>query len=443
MTLGSHPRGAAGGGAPSVQALLVAPEDRALLNVLPRSRWARNGVPSLDVMEDRERAAGLVREHLSDVSAPDGLRISVLGAAWSGDIELHITRAVPEERLRALGWLPLDGLLRRLGVPGARRWAVIEDGRLLTAVDLHRGPPTDPMQGIITRCRRRGEVRIREVLELRALVRAGRTPPSSDPVLRAAARMEAGLGGTLLGPWLRRAPQTPPVPLSGLNGLIARRSRLRRRRLVIAVTGVDGSGKSTVCRSLRRDLQRAGVPVSLVWTRPGMRIGGLDRVARVGKRLLGQGESAGVSRVAAGEGASLPSRRGLIGWVWALSITLAFLRDVRRRHRRGSGILVYDRHLADALVMLDVAYEGVGLRLHQALIGRLLPPAELTLYLDVAPAVAAARKPDDTFGEAFVARQLDRYRIRLRQVTGLHRLDASRPAEKVASEALGVILRGD
>ena len=429
-------------GGPRPEAPPLPPQDWGLLAALPPARWAANGVPSRDLATDRERAAALVRKHLSDISASDGVRVSALGAAWSSDIDVHITTLPPEERLRALGWLPVDRLLRRLGIRGTHRWAVIEEGRVLTAVDLQQGAPPDPVQAIVARCRRRGEVRIREVLELRTLVRAGRNVPSSDPVIRAAAVAEAALGGTVLGRWLRGPPRPPPVSIPGLKPLLRRRGRrLRHRRVVIAVSGVDGSGKSTVCRSLHRDLQRIGVPVSVVWTRPGMRIGRLDLVARVAKRLLGQGSAAGVTRVAGGEGA-LVSRRGVIGMVWALSISLAFLRDVRRRHRRGSGILLYDRHLADALVMLDVAYAGVDLRAPEALIRRFLPASDLTFYLELPPEVAAARKPDDAFGPGFVKRQAERYRVRIQEVKRLRRLDGSRPPAEVAREALGILLGG-
>jgi thymidylate kinase len=443
MTEGSdRARGLAENGASPVKRVGLAPDDLELLQALPPDRWAVNGVPRPEVAEDRERAVALVHQHLSDFLTPHGVRISVLGPGWSTDIDLHVTSLPPEERLRSLGWLPVDPLLRRLGIRGTRRWAIVEQGRVLTAVDLHVGHRGDPVEGILARCRRRGHVRVREVLELRELVRAGRQLPPDDRVVRTAARVEADIGGRLLAPWLRGTPLSAPARLSPLTGLSTPLSRLRRRRLVIAVTGVDGSGKSTLCRTLHQNLRRAGVPSGIVWTRPGMRLGGLEGVARIGKRLLRQGEAAGVGRVARGESTPLRSRRGLTGRLWALLVTQAFLRDVRRRHRAAQGVVLYDRHLADALVMLEVAYEGVDLRIPEALVRRLLPRAALTFWLEVPPELAVSRKPDDAFGDVFVRRQIDRYRIRLDDIRSLCRLDATRPAEDVAAEALKVVLGG-
>lgn len=424
-----------------LQALLpLPPDDAALLRALPPQRWPSNGVPSAALAEDRERAAALVRQHLSDFVYPQGVRVSVLGPAWSSDIDVHVRALPTQDLLRSLGWLPVGALLRRLGLRGADRWAVIEDGRVLTAVDFHQRPPADVLELVIARCRRRRQVRLREVLELRALVRAGGSLPDRDPVVRTAARIEAGLGGSLLHRWSGGAPTLPPATISILPRAPAFLSRIRRRRLHVAVTGVDGSGKSTLCRALQENLHRAGVPSGIVWTRPGMRLGALELVARVGKRILRQDDAPGVGRVARGDGTSLPSRRGATGRLWALLVTQAFLRDLHRRRRAAEGVVVFDRHLADALVMLDVAYQGVDLRASEALVRRFLPPAAVTLWLDVEPEVAASRKPDDAFGTEFVRRQVERYRLRVREVETLRRLDATRPPRDVAAEALQVVL---
>jgi thymidylate kinase len=106
-------------------------------------------------------------------------------------------------------------------------------------------------------------------------------------------------------------------------------------------------------------------------------------------------------------------------------------------------VVVYDRHLADALVMLDTAYPGVDLRRAEMLIRRFLPPAAFTLYLEVPPDVAATRKPDDAFGQDFIRRQIDRYGVRLKEVRPLVRLDGTRPEAEVASDALRLVLEGN
>jgi thymidylate kinase len=412
--------------------------DQDLLDRLPPERRAPNGVPSPDVAGARERAARLASLALAGALHPDGVRTSPLGPGWSRDLDLHVRRDPDPEALRALGWLPLDGLLGRLGAPGGGRWAVVEDGAALAVADLHRSPPPDAVAAVLARARRRREVRAREVLELRALLRAGRSLPD-DQVVRVAARVEAGLGGDELARWRRGRPAASPAPLPGLRSLL-RRPR-RRRRLAVAVSGVDGAGKSELCRVLAEDLHRLGVPVSVVWTRPGMRLGILDRLARTGKRALGHGGETGLRRVAGGEDPRrVRSRRGMTGWTWAFLVTAAFVRDVRRQWRRARGVVLFDRHLVDALVTLDVAYGGVGLGLHRAMVRRLVPDAALTIYLDVPAEIAARRKPEDLFAPAVLRRQLEAYERRLEEAPAARRLDATTPPGEVAALALRAVL---
>jgi thymidylate kinase len=104
-------------------------------------------------------------------------------------------------------------------------------------------------------------------------------------------------------------------------------------------------------------------------------------------------------------------------------------------------VVVYDRHLLDALVTLDFVYQGVDLRLHRALVRRFLPRAALSVYLDVAPTVAASRKSDDLFGEVAVRAQLDRYAALVAQIPRLRVMDGDRSVESLASEIVGELAR--
>ena len=421
----------------------VGPEDAELLARVPRSLRAVNGVPEPEQAAARERAAALASDALAGLVLPGGVRTSPLGPGWSRDIDLHLLAWPEQASLEALGWIPLDPLLHRLGIPGRGSWAVTEDGRVLAGLDLHLGSPPDPVTSLIGRCRRRGEVRVREVLEARTLLRAGHVLPADDPVVRIAARVEAGLGGQDLARWKDGPALGAPVPLPGR--LLRRRwSQVRlalRPRLVVAVSGVDGSGKSTLIQSVIQNLDRAGVPVSRVWARPGgKRNRLLDGLARAGKRLLGQDPSPGGAQVAKGVPAGdLASRRGILGWTWAMLVTLSFLADVRQQHARNNGVLLCDRYLLDALVHLDFVYGGVDLRLHRSVIRRGLPKPQLSFYLDVPAEVALARKPEqaepeDVYtGEYVIRRQLEGYEARLDQVQHLRRLDGSRPAEELAA----------
>lgn len=419
-------------------------DDAALIERVPRSLRAANGIPEPEQAAARERAAALASDALADLLFTKGIRTSPLGAGWSRDIDLHLRTWPERTRLEALGWLPLDSLMRRLGIPSRGSWAAMQYGRVLASLDLHLEPPPSPVTSLISRCRRRGEVRVREVLEARVLLRSGYPLPPDDPVVSIAARVEAGLGGRDLARWQDGPAVEAPFPLPG-NRIRRRLASLRsalRPRLVVAVSGVDGSGKSTLSGLVARNLEAAGIPVSRIWARPGGKKNILlDSLARTGKRLLGQDPSWGAARVAGGgPTGDLASRRGFLGWAWAMLVTLSFLLDVRRQHLRSRGVVLYDRHLLDALVQLDFVYGGVDLRLHQAVVRLGLPKPHLSVYLDVPVEVALARlarkpqEPEDIYtGQYVVRRQLERYEARRPEVGRLRRLDGGRPAEDLAA----------
>lgn len=419
-------------------------DDVELIQRVPRSLWAANGIPEPEQAEARERAAALASDALADLLFANGVRTSPLGAGWSRDIDVHVLAWPEHTRLEALGWLPLEPLLRHIGIPGSGAWAVMQDRRVLAGLDLHLDPPPSPAASLISRCRRRGEVRVREVLEARVLLRSGHPLPPGDPIISVAARVEAGLGGRDLARWQDGPAVEAPFSLQG-NRIRRRLAGLRsalRPRLVVAVSGVDGSGKSTLIGLVARNLEEAGIPVSRIWARPGGKKNILlDSLARTGKRLLGQDPSWGAARVAGGgPTGDLASRRGFLGWTWAMLVTLSFLLDVRRQHLRSRGVVLYDRHLLDALVQLDFVYGGVDLRLHQAVVRLGLPKPHLSVYLEVPVEVALARlarkpqEPDDIYtGQYVVRRQLERYEARRPEAGRLRRLDGGRPAEELAA----------
>ncbi|MDQ3985591.1 MAG: hypothetical protein M3280_03735 [Actinomycetota bacterium] len=421
----------------------MTPEDRALIDRVPESLRAANGIPAARAPE-RQRAVEVIRDALGNLLLEEGVRISPLGPAWSADIDVHLKTLPESDELAGRGWLSLDGLLAKIGSSAANRWAVTENSRVLAGADLHIVPPYDVEEGIVARCRRRREVRAREVVELRVLNRSGRTLAHNE-VVGTAARVEAGLGGSELSDYRKGPPLPAPAPLPG-SRLLSIASRLkprRRRRFVVALSGVDGAGKSTVARSLERDLRAAGIPVVIVWTRPGMGLKWLESIARFGKRILGQDAAPGIREIARGETAGRPrSRRGVLGWVWSVMITFSFALEVRRRHASATGVVIYDRHLLDALATLEFAYAGVNLGLQRAAIRRLLPRADLTFYLDIQVDEAVGRKPGDIFGEHAVKRQLEIY-DRLNALEPTNVLDATLPVAELEAIVLRRVLASE
>jgi thymidylate kinase len=414
-------------------------EDELLLARLPPDAHVANGVPDAESGAARERAAALAADVFADLLQPRGLRLSPLGPAWSRDIDVHVVQLPEPEQLSRRGWLPLDGLFRRLGSSGEGRWLVMDGNEPLAAVDIDVAPVPEATASVVARCRSRGEVRLREVLELRALLRDGHSLPARDPVVALAARIEAGLGGAELAAWADGPPLAPPAPLTSkrLRAPVAKARRIASRRITVAISGVDGAGKSTLARSLEEALSRAGVPVTVIWSRPGMRLGPLDRVASLAKRVLRQDPQPGIRAVAAGERTdTLRSRRGWIGWAWSLLVTVSFLVDARTRHHGGRGVMLYDRHLLDALATLQFAYPGVDTRLQRFLIRRGLPHAAVTFYLDTPAEVALARKPGDAFGAHAVSTQLRSYDRLLDRASGVRILKGTDRPEDLAHVAL-------
>ena len=427
----------------------------ALAASLPRELCARHGVPVPEQGARRRRAVELVR------AGCDGtLRVSPLGPAWGRDIDVHVTALPDAAALRQRGWLSLDPLLQRLGSGSGCRWAVMADGEVLAMADFHLTPAPPPVEAVRQRCVDRGEVRLREALELRALhAHAG---GARDAVLRAATELEHRLGRTVfdaqpfdaqpfdaqpldaqpLDAQPLDAQSLDPVPLRlPLWRRLARHRPRRHRRFVVAVSGVDGAGKSTLVSGLQEQLSHAQVPTHVLWARPGLSMGPhLSSLARGAKRLLRQDPTPGVRAVAAGDGPALRSRTGLVGWVWVMTVTCAYLVQVRTAHRRTRGVVLYDRHLQDALTTLDFAYAGVRLGAARALVRWLLPRADITLFLDVPADLAVARKPDDPFGSHAVQTQLSRYSASRAEARDLLVLDATLPREQVRALALAAVL---
>ena len=419
----------------------MTPEDAELLDNLPETKREANEVPSAERARARELAAARVTEAFGRDLPHGRLRVSPLGAEWSKDLDLYVKTPVTKEGLEALGWLPLERLSRK-GDPNAR-WAVMAEGKVLTGLDVHVGdqPQRNELETIMNRCRRRGRVGLREVLELRVLQRGGRSLSGSESILAAAARAEAALDGAELARWLDGPAEMPPIELvQGLPArLKAQAARLKRKPKIVAVSGVDGSGKSTLADALATELRAAGFEVHRVWARPGMEMRFVKVLARSLKRLLRMGSGTGVRKVARGEATAETrpsSRRGLVGWAWALMVTLSYIAKVRGAVHGRRGVVVFDRHLLDALVTLDFVYEGVNLRLQRALIKSLIPKAMTTFYLAIEADQAVARKQSVVFGEYAVKKQLEHYERRRPDFEEVVELDATKPAEELTAEAL-------
>ncbi len=227
-------------------------------------------------------------------------------------------------------------------------------------------------------------------LPVRPAIAAGVRSPTGRMALRARASARLGL------------PERPPLPrVAGEQGQ-------RPSGLVVALSGMDGAGKSTTALELAAVFEEQHRPAVILWTRLAGDPHLLNLVARPVRWLLGRGTDAtrpratpprqavaGVEATSGGQIVSRASRGRLIDAVWVTFVALETVRGSWRAfglRRRGLSVIC-DRWAADALVDLRLRYGRH--RVAEWLLTHAIPPPDLVLYLKVDAATAAARKPGD------------------------------------------------
>ncbi|MBD8869502.1 hypothetical protein [Nocardioides donggukensis] len=260
--------------------------------------------------------------------------------------------------------------------------------------------------------------------------------------------VEWGLVDALDG--LRRAGADPGRRLRGV-----RRPRPAR---VISLSGLDGAGKSTQAEHLRRALEALGYDAEVAWTKLG-RDPVLDRVSApvkaavevVGRvrprrgvlpapRPTEQPDESGELRIHPGgprpepdSGHLARERSALLSWGWGCVVALANARTHRRAARARSGtVLICDRYVLDSSAHLRYRYPAIGRPgFPRWLVRRLSPAPRAAFLLDVSPASARARKP-----EQYTTRDLTRLRdlyVEESGRLGVTVVDGERPESEVAA----------
>ena len=214
-----------------------------------------------------------------------------------------------------------------------------------------------------------------------------------------------------------------------------------RRPRVIALSGIDGSGKSSQAELLRETLERLGYDAAVEWTPFGQNAW-LDRLGGPAKRLLSRSHrfraseperETGLERTS---GTALRERSAAVNQVWATVVAfanaLAQLQTIARHTRHGR-IVVYDRYALDSTVQLRFRYGTNGrFSLQRSLIGLLAPKPLASFYLDIPPETSLDRK-DDRWTLADLDTQARLYREEYGR-DGAVRLDGLRPRDELAAE---------
>jgi thymidylate kinase len=228
------------------------------------------------------------------------------------------------------------------------------------------------------------------------------------------------------------------------SAAVGARAPGRRRGLLIAFSGMDGSGKSTAARVARDRIEAAGFPAVVEWTRLGQEAAVQDRIARPVKRFLGSrgtvadpvAATIGADREAM-ERRQVERRTGPVAWAWTLVVALVGARAHRRavRRRRDGTAVVCDRWLADSLVDLEVRY---GRHAAAARLLRLLVPApDLGVLLAIDAATSLERKPGDQ--AASVVQRMEGLYAQAAGRGDLVVVDARRPLHEVMDEVTGLV----
>jgi thymidylate kinase len=218
------------------------------------------------------------------------------------------------------------------------------------------------------------------------------------------------------------------------------RRRIGHRGAVVAISGLDGSGKSTQGQLLADTLGALGVDAVVEWRRLAQG-SGLDAIAVPVKKLLRRARgkkpeqtvAVHYSRTERDSASQLRQRSTLLTFAWSLVVTATHIRSQRAAvvpHLRAGRVVVCDRYTLDSVVTLRFRY-GAG-RLQTALVRLLTPRAIRAYYLDITPEESLRRK-DDGYAVSQLRTMHALYATAWAEL-GVTRLDGTRTAEDLATQ---------
>ncbi len=217
---------------------------------------------------------------------------------------------------------------------------------------------------------------------------------------------------------------------------VVRRPR-RRHRAVIALSGVDGCGKSSQARAAEAALVRLGHRAEAVWMpiTANTAVRGVSAVSRRALRALRWLPGLGrLDRRAAAGGSFLAApgearHAGLATRLWVAYVALANAVTHRRLARR-SDVVVFDRYVLDSIVRMRYLW-GDRFALATWLVRHVSPGPSLAFLLDV-PAETAHRRKPEQWTEAELVRFRELY-LEEAQRLSVTVLDGTLPEEELSA----------
>lgn len=237
----------------------------------------------------------------------------------------------------------------------------------------------------------------------------------------------------------------PPEALAPLreDGRLPQAGR-RGRGALIALSGLDGAGKSTQAVALRDLLIATGHEAVIEWSRLATSPA-LDVLAAPVKRLLLRPAGPAQERSDPDHPSAPRIRRdeGVVGQVWALVVAVTDAAGHRRRtraHLVAGRTVIRDRYTLDSLVQLRYVYGGgAPLALHARLMRVLAPTPDAAFLLELRGRDAHGRKQEQWSAEQ-LQDQADLYHDSGLGL-GVTLVDARRPRQDVAETLARAVLK--
>ena len=214
----------------------------------------------------------------------------------------------------------------------------------------------------------------------------------------------------------------------------------RHKGAVVAISGLDGAGKSSQATALVTALKALGIDAATEWTRI-TRNRSLDVFAAPVKwvlKLFGRKEmppEVSDSDEPYDAGREFRRKSPFITQIWTVvvAVTNALTqRRATRAHLRAGRVVVCDRYVLDSAVHLRWLYGADRkFRFQTALVRWLSPKPVRSFFLDIDPEVAYARKPDFALDE--LTDQAALYR-RLHPEFDARRIDGTAEKSEICAE---------